>query len=77
MKKTLLIILGVYRRVISPLIAGLGGGCRFHPTCSAYADEAIRQQPLGRALGLVAWRLARCGPWHPGGFERFPLESVR
>lgn len=58
-----------YQRVISPVLRGLGCSCRFHPTCSTYAREVIRIHPWGRAVALIAWRLARCGPWHPGGVE--------
>lgn len=56
----------LYMRFVSPL---LPARCRYHPTCSAYAAEAIRQ--LGPAKGLVvaAWRLARCNPWSNGGYD--------
>lgn len=62
----LLGLIALYRRGISPL---LGPNCRFHPTCSAYAEEAIvRYGPFfgtARALG----RIARCHPWNQGGHD--------
>lgn len=61
--------LSAYRRVVSPL---LGPRCRFHPTCSAYAEEAIRAYGVARGLRLAVWRLLRCHPWSAGGFEPVP-----
>jgi putative membrane protein insertion efficiency factor len=62
----LLALLWLYRRLISPL---LGARCRFEPSCSAYAEAAIRHYgPLvgsARAIG----RLLRCHPFHPGGYD--------
>lgn len=61
--------LRVYRRFISPF---LPPSCRFHPSCSAYAVEAL--QLHGPLLGswLTARRLLRCAPWHPGGHDPVP-----
>lgn len=58
-----------YRAVISPL---LGPRCRFVPSCSAYAVEAIETRGIVRGLWLAARRLARCHPWHPGGYDPVP-----
>lgn len=69
MKRLADLVLVAYQRALSPILAGLGCGCRFHPTCSAYARAAFRSQPPLRALRLTLWRLARCGPWNPGGVE--------
>ena len=61
-----LAILRFYQRWISPLIAPR---CRFHPTCSAYAYEAIVRHGLLRGLGRAIWRLLKCQPFHRGGFD--------
>lgn len=59
-------LIATYRRWISPL---LGPRCRFVPSCSAYAHEAIRRYGLWRGGWMSARRLARCHPWHPGGYD--------
>ncbi|MBS0376117.1 MAG: membrane protein insertion efficiency factor YidD [Proteobacteria bacterium] len=58
-----------YRLVLSPL---LGPRCRFYPSCSAYALEAIERHGALRGLALTFRRLARCHPWHPGGYDPVP-----
>ena len=61
-----LAMLRFYQRWISPLIAPR---CRFHPTCSAYAYEAIIRYGLWRGVAWAVWRLLKCQPLHPGGFD--------
>ena len=65
----LLALLHGYRRWLSPL---LGPYCRFEPSCSRYATEALRRHPVHRALGLTTWRLLRCQPWCRGGHDPLP-----
>ena len=61
-----------YRRAISP---GMPSRCKYHPSCSAYAVEAIRSHGVLRGGVLAAWRLLRCNPWSHGGFD--PVEDQR
>ena len=62
-------ILRAYQLFISPM---LGPRCRFAPSCSAYAMEAIRIHGAARGLGLGVRRVARCHPWSAGGFDPVP-----
>jgi putative membrane protein insertion efficiency factor len=50
----------------------LGGQCRFYPTCSMYAEEAIASHGAVRGLALAVWRIARCGPFTAGGVDHVP-----
>jgi putative membrane protein insertion efficiency factor len=67
--RSLLWLIEVYRWTLSPL---LGGFCRFQPSCSRYASEAIQRHGAWRGARLTLWRLARCQPFHPGGFDPVP-----
>ena len=62
----------LYQRFISP---ALPRRCRYEPTCSAYAVEAIRELGIVRGTILAAWRLARCNPFSAGGYD--PVEARR
>ena len=55
-----------YRLLVSPF---LGPRCKYHPTCSRYALEAIREWGVLRGLVLAGWRLLRCNPWSDGGVD--------
>jgi uncharacterized protein len=61
--------LALYKRYLSPL---LPRACRFHPTCSEYARQAIIRHGLSRGAGLALRRLCRCHPFHEGGFDPVP-----
>lgn len=65
-----------YRMFLSPLLLGLGGQCRFYPSCSAYALEAIKRLPLPGALAKIARRLMSCHPFHPGGIDWVTKEGA-
>ena len=56
----------LYRRLVSP---ALPARCKYHPTCSRYAVEAIRRYGLLRGLVLAGWRVLRCNPWSHGGVD--------
>ena len=59
----------VYRAVFS---GWLGGQCRYYPTCSHYAEDAIRHHGALRGSALAIWRIARCNPYGRGGFDPVP-----
>ncbi|MEV4627573.1 membrane protein insertion efficiency factor YidD [Micromonospora sp. NPDC049523] len=63
-----------YRRWISP---ALPARCRFYPSCSAYALEAVTRHGALRGSGLAVWRLSRCHPFHPGGYDPVPEPGGR
>jgi uncharacterized protein len=67
--KLLIAFIKVYQYTISPL---LGPRCRYYPSCSNYAVEALREHGALRGLGLAAWRLLRCNPFSNGGFDPVP-----
>lgn len=65
----LLLLIRLYRYALSPL---LGPRCRFYPSCSEYASEALQRHGLLAGLWLALRRLSRCHPWHPGGVDPVP-----
>lgn len=67
--RTLLAVVGFYQRAVSPV---LPPRCRFVPTCSAYAVEAVEVHGAGRGSWLALRRLAKCAPWHRGGLDLVP-----
>ena len=62
-------VIWVYQRTLSPMLVAISpnSGCRFSPTCSCYAREALAEHGFVSGLWLTARRLVKCGPWHPGG----------
>jgi putative membrane protein insertion efficiency factor len=68
-RSALLRVIGFYSRAVSP---ALPPRCRFYPTCSAYAAEAITRHGAGRGSWLALRRLLKCAPWHPGGVDPVP-----
>jgi len=64
----------IYQRLVSPL---LPTACRFAPTCSEYARISLEEYGLLRGLGLATWRLMRCHPFHPGGYDPPPARARR
>jgi putative membrane protein insertion efficiency factor len=72
-----IILLGLvrgYRYLISPM---LGNNCRFFPSCSEYAETAIREHGAARGGWMATKRLCRCHPWHPGGLDPVPAAPCK
>jgi putative membrane protein insertion efficiency factor len=69
MRSILIALIQCYRWFVSPL---LGANCRFYPTCSCYAQDAIHRHGVIRGTWLASGRLLRCHPWHPGGYDPVP-----
>jgi putative membrane protein insertion efficiency factor len=68
-----LLVVRFYRRFVSPYTPPT---CRFTPSCSAYAEEALRTLPVHRALALTLWRLLRCQPLCRGGYDPVPARAT-
>ena len=73
-RRALLRLIAFYSRAISP---ALPPRCRFYPTCSAYAAEAIERHGAARGTWLALRRLVKCAPWHPGGVDLVPGTGPR
>ena len=74
MRKIVVLIIQGYRLLISPF---LGSNCRFYPSCSEYAQEAITEHGVIRGLWLSLKRLGRCHPWHAGGVDPVPARKEK
>lgn len=72
--RIMVLLIEAYRRFISPF---LPAHCRFHPTCSCYAQEAMRRHGALAGGWLAVKRLLRCHPWHPGGADPVPEKASR
>lgn len=71
--RLLIVLIRAYQRVISPILQAVSGSrCRFHPSCSEYAVEALRLHGVVRGLALSTWRLARCQPFARSGLDPVP-----
>jgi hypothetical protein len=75
-----LLLIRIYQRTVSPVLPAFFGsacGCRFAPSCSHYAAEAIRTHGAVAGIVLAAIRLVKCTPLHPGGFDPVPPRRPR
>ncbi len=69
MKKFLLFLIKIYRKIFSPLKAPC---CKYYPTCSTYALQAVEKHGAVKGLLLSVWRVLRCNPWSLGGVDFVP-----
>lgn len=67
--KFLVLLIRAYQYAVSPMF---GNRCRFAPSCSAYAEQAIVRYGLVRGIWFALRRIARCHPWNPGGYDPVP-----
>jgi len=67
--KLILILIGAYRKFLSPILPDT---CRYYPSCSAYAEEAVTRHGFFRGSWLSTKRVLRCHPFHPGGHDPVP-----
>jgi putative membrane protein insertion efficiency factor len=71
-RRLVVLPLRAYQRLLSPLF---GARCKYYPSCSEYAAQAVEGFGILRGLVLAGWRLLRCNPWSHGGFD--PIEAQR
>ena len=74
LKYTLILIIKFYRLFLSPL---LGNNCRFYPTCSNYALQALKRYSTFYAIRLIIIRLFRCNPWGGSGIDLLPKRNAK
>jgi putative membrane protein insertion efficiency factor len=72
LQNSLLAFVKAYRYTLAPLFMSLGVQCRFTPSCSEYAIQALREHGAVRGAGLAAYRVARCNPFCTGGHDPVP-----
>ncbi len=75
LRRIVVLPIALYRRFVSPLKAT--PSCRFHPTCSHYAHDAILMHGVVRGGWLATRRVAKCHPWNPGGLDPVPPVAAR
>jgi len=69
MKHTLILLVKVYQKTLSPVVNAYGSRCKYYPSCSHYAIDAFRERGAIIGLGLTLWRLLRCNPFSHGGVD--------
>ncbi|WP_074709365.1 membrane protein insertion efficiency factor YidD [Nitrosospira multiformis] len=74
MSRMIIAFIRLYQYCLSPF---LGPSCRFSPSCSHYACEALARHGATRGLVLSVWRIMRCNPWSRGGYDPVPAKPLR
>ena len=69
MKKIMIHIIDIYKKMISPIISARGYHCKFYPTCSEYAKQAIQKYGIFKGTVLAVKRVIRCNPFSKGGYD--------
>ncbi len=69
LRRALMLVIVAYQQLVSPLI---GPTCRFYPSCSQYAKDAVLKHGVFHGVWLAIRRIARCNPWNPGGVDFVP-----
>ena len=69
MNRVLIFFVRIYQYTLSPM---LGQRCKYYPSCSSYAIDALREHGAVRGTGMAAWRLLRCNPFSNGGYDPVP-----
>ena len=71
-------VIWIYQRTLSPALVVISpnSGCRFAPSCSHYARAALAEHGFFSGVALTVIRLAKCGPWHPGGEDPVPARKL-
>lgn len=73
-KRAVIGLIRFYQKYISPLSPP---SCRYSPTCSQYGLEAVERFGVIKGLGLTVWRVLRCNPWTPGGYDPVPEKKTK
>ena len=74
LQKLLIGFITAYRWILSPIF---GNCCRFYPSCSEYAQEALRKHGVVKGIGLASWRILRCNPYSQGGCDAVPDKKLK
>ena len=69
MKHALILLVKVYQKTLSPIVNAYGSRCKYYPSCSHYAIDALRERGAIVGLSMTAWRLLRCNPFSHGGVD--------
>lgn len=73
MNRVMIAMIRLYQRFVSPVIVYVTGpSCRFHPSCSQYAIDALRMHGVFVGTGYALWRIMRCQPFSAGGYDPVP-----